>query len=748
MPGYDRDDRRVARPAGRPRRRHDARTSSPSGSPRRCAEVRADLLALTADDLAGAHQPRDGQARAARGSTSSASSRTTTARSSRVADDADGDAAGGRAARGRVAAPARRSALCRHIVRAVLAYAAGASTSRRPYGRGTRARSTDEALRCAAPRRCGAAVRWSRAASPRPSSAPPSRWRCCTTSRPPSASSSRTTSPTPAATAPTSPRASTSSPRSTPSAPWTRESGVSRSRRLRRASRPRRGRTAASPPRHRPRPRSPPRPRRGAPSRLASPRPALAVGDVEAALAPPRRLRGGAAVASAARAERAGRAGCRGRRTSARSSPTSPSATRAPTRRSTRCGSRSSRARPCCAPTRCAPAASRRCSPAARARRAETEVGGGRLVGLGTRVRQVGRLVDVDALVYDTVAHRVLALGRTFGDPDVPPSRSPSSPRPRSSARSRSRGVGAGQLIATGGRRSPGGRLQARPAPRGALRAALRVGHATCRRPTLVEGVAEARGMRGRRPPPLAPAHRRRGPRRHPARRRSSAAGFHVATQSVVAQVRDALGGELVDRSPVPPPRRGRRRAAARRARRPAQPLFVAGEVRAARRRDRDHADRARRRGGRRRPPHGPARRRPRRPAASVAFDAAGERDPARRAGGRRSTCTTSSPRSASCSSPAPTRADRSVRDTWADPRRAPPTTTAASCSPRAVQRVSPTPSPPAPTTRPGPRRAPSPPPSRSPPTLELALALWTAAHSSRRRASATRRAGFLTCPA
>ena len=47
--------------------------------------------------------------------------------------------------------------------------------------------------------------------------------------------------------------------------------------------------------------------------------------------------------------------------------------------------------------------------------------------------------VDVDALVYDTVAHRVLALGRTFGDPTtLRPGRSPTSPRGGCSGRPRS----------------------------------------------------------------------------------------------------------------------------------------------------------------------------------------------------------------------------------------------------------------------------------------------------------------------
>ena len=176
---------------------------------------------------------------------------------------------------------------------------------------------------------------------------------------------------------------------------------------------------------------------------------------------------------------------------------------------------------------------------------AETEVGGGRLVGLGTRVRHVGRLVDVDALVYDTTAHRVLAIGRAFGDPDEAPPRAFADLAATTLQRSISiASVGAGQLIATGGRRSPGGRLKLgrRPA---ALSAQRFEWGELLSAPTLVEGVAEARSVRSAAaPPPLGPRTAGANVTVVPLAT-LDAAGFHAATQSVVAQVRDPLGAEL-----------------------------------------------------------------------------------------------------------------------------------------------------------------------------------------------------------
>lgn len=72
---------------------------------------------------------------------------------------------------------------------------------------------------------------------------------------------------------------------------------------------------------------------------------------------------------------------------------------------------------------------------------AETTVGGARLVGIGTRVRDVGHTVDVDALVYDTSAYRLLAIGRTFEDAEeYRHARTASSQQRRCNAGSRSPG--------------------------------------------------------------------------------------------------------------------------------------------------------------------------------------------------------------------------------------------------------------------------------------------------------------------
>ena len=83
--------------------------------------------------------------------------------------------------------------------------------------------------------------------------------------------------------------------------------------------------------------------------------------------------------------------------------------------------------------------------------------------------------------------------------------RSPTSPRQRLQRSISIANVGAGQLIATGGRRSPGGRLKLgrRPA---ALSAQRFEWGELLSAPTLVEGVAEARSVRSAAaPPPLGP---------------------------------------------------------------------------------------------------------------------------------------------------------------------------------------------------------------------------------------------------
>ena len=211
---------------------------------------------------------------------------------------------------------------------------------------------------------------------------------------------------------------------------------------------------------------------------------------------------------------------------------------------------------------------------------AETEVGGGRLVGLGTRVRHLGRLVEVDALVYDTTARRVLALGRAFGDPED------AAPKPfadlATTTLQRSisiASVGSGQLVATGGRRSPGGRLKLgrRPA---ALSAQRFEWASLLSAPTLVEGVAEARSVRlAAAPPPL-------GPRTAGANlvviplATLDGAGFHAATQSVIAHVADPAGAELTIAHPFAHRGAGGAERLLSALDGDAKPLYVSGELR------------------------------------------------------------------------------------------------------------------------------------------------------------------------
>ena len=200
----------------------------------------------------------------------------------------------------------------------------------------------------------------------------------------------------------------------------------------------RRGRAAADRARRPSTMRSPGAPPRPPPRRAAVPASPSAMPSSAEAASPAAgpRSRLPCAVLSRPRA----RTACRGPRTCVPSSPTSSSGTRPATRRSIRCASRSSWARPCCAATRSAPGRRRRCSSAARAASAETEVGGGRLVGLGTRVRHVGRSstsTRSSTTRLPTACWRSAARSGTRTR--LRRERSPTSPRRASSGRSRSR---------------------------------------------------------------------------------------------------------------------------------------------------------------------------------------------------------------------------------------------------------------------------------------------------------------------
>jgi hypothetical protein len=94
----------------------------------------------------------------------------------------------------------------------------------------------------------------------------------------------------------------------------------------------------------------------------------------------------------------------------------------------------------------------------------------------------------------------------------------------------------------------------------------------------LVEGIAEARAMRGA-PPPLAPRTAGANLVVIPLNGLDSA-GFHVPTQSVVAHVRDALGTELVISSPFHHRAAGGAERLLAALDGTSSPRFVAGEVR------------------------------------------------------------------------------------------------------------------------------------------------------------------------
>ena len=179
---------------------------------------------------------------------------------------------------------------------------------------------------------------------------------------------------------------------------------------------------------------------------------------------------------------------------------------------------------------------------------AETEVVGGRLIGLGTRVRQAGRVVDVDALTYDAAARRVVALGRTSVDP-APDDGTPCPSYADLAAATLQKGItvaaaGAGQLVATGGRRTPAGRLRLgrRPAALGPQRfdwtGALGP-------PVLVEGAAEAAGVVSATfPAPLGPRSVGTGIVVVPVLAVADA-GFDPAAQSVTATLVTPDGGAI-----------------------------------------------------------------------------------------------------------------------------------------------------------------------------------------------------------
>ena len=180
--------------------------------------------------------------------------------------------------------------------------------------------------------------------------------------------------------------------------------------------------------------------------------------------------------------------------------------------------------------------------------KATTEVGGGRLIGLGTRVRRLGRIVDIEALVYDVATRRVLALGRSFADHQG--ANEASSPFSELAASSLQRrisisAVGAGQLIATGGKRSAAGelRLGRRAASLSAQRFEWDV---LLQAPVLVAGVSEARAVRNAAvPAPLGP--RAKGANLVVLPLASiEERGFSVATQCVVARARVPDGESLL----------------------------------------------------------------------------------------------------------------------------------------------------------------------------------------------------------
>ena len=508
--------------------------------------MRADLLALTADDLA-ALTNRGTVKRAAARARGTVAVREEAGRDGRgaSADDADGRAAR-RACRSRTrAARARPSALCRHIVRAVLAYAAAgcrASRRRRVLGPGRRDRRG--AGGCAAPG--GAAARPALVArgvtATLVRSAKPMALlhdveatvrflvphdlayaRCDCADQPP---------------------CEHVVPPSTPSAPWT----------------PRWSPAWSSSP-----------PAAAARRRECSPPVALAArGRGRALRSSPRRgLAGGGAAVAARCAAPSGAARedglpwpadvCaeladlveRHARARRRVRPAAGRAARRRGRAARRRAPRRQRAR----------AVRRRSAPHGRDR------GRRRAARRARHARPAGRARSSTSTRSSTTptAHRVLALGRTFGDPDDAP--------PRAFADLAADDAPAVDLDRERRRRAADRHRRRAAAPGGRLQLGRRPAALSAQRfewDKLLQRADARRGRRrgpqralGRRAAAARPAHRRREPGRHPARhaRRRRVPRRDPVRRRRRRRTRSARRAH--DRSPVPPPRRGRRRAAA-----------------------------------------------------------------------------------------------------------------------------------------------------------------------------------------
>ncbi|WP_155891780.1 SWIM zinc finger family protein [Conexibacter woesei] len=174
-------------------------------------------------------------------------------------------------------------------------------------------------------------------------------------------------------------------------------------------------------------------------------------------------------------------------------------------------------------------------------RRADVEVRGGLLIGLGTRVRRAGATSHIDALMYDTNNARVVAIGRSLADGDGGPM-----PFARLAAGSVRKGItyadlGRGQLVATGARISAGGRVSLGRRP--ASSSPQRLDWATSLGGLVAESFAEARALSSHRLPPALAARTPAESFAVVAVEGVQDAGWDPAEHAVVATLHDGAGG-------------------------------------------------------------------------------------------------------------------------------------------------------------------------------------------------------------
>jgi hypothetical protein len=210
-------------------------------------------------------------------------------------------------------------------------------------------------------------------------------------------------------------------------------------------------------------------------------------------------------------------------------------------------------------------------------RRSDVEVRGGLLIGLGTRVRRLGAVSHIDALLYDTNNARVVTIGRSLADGDAGPV-----PFSRLAAGPVRRGItyadlGRGQLVATGARISPDGRLVLGRRP--AASSPQRLDWSTSLGTLVVDSFAEARALSVQGLPSALAA-------RTPAEGFAVVAvdgiedaGWDPAEHAVVGTLRDRAGATTMLVHPYTPPGAAGVEALLQGLERAAHVRFVAGHL-------------------------------------------------------------------------------------------------------------------------------------------------------------------------